>query len=319
MNKREMMLGLVHGEAPAGYTPAAFFLHFGPQYHAGRAAIDRHLQFFRYTGMDFVKIQFEQAMPQIAVASPADWARAPRLAEEDFAPTVEVVRGLVEAAGREALVVLTLYSPFMWAAHLAGDALLGEHLREHPAQAAVALEISTENVRTLARAARRAGVDGFYASTQGGEAFRFGGTEIFDELIKPADLAVWDELAGCRFNILHICDYEGPYDDITPFLNYPPGPLGGAGAGGHVVNCALEVCHNRLTPEQASDLFNRPFMGGLERKGVLATGSPAEVRRAAQAVLAQAPERFILAADCTVPGDTSWDNLRAAVDAAHGG
>lgn len=74
-----------------------------------------------------------------------------------------------------------------------------------------------------------------------------------------------------------------------------------------------------MTPQEAAAFFGRPFMGGLERKGVLATGTPAEVRRAAQAVLAQAPPaRFVLAADCTVPADTAWDNLKAAVDAAHG-
>jgi uroporphyrinogen decarboxylase len=308
MNKRDMMLGLVHGEAPAGYIPAAFFLHFGPQYHEGQAAIDRHLQFFRHTGMDFVKIQYEQGMAEFPITSPADWARAPRRTEEDFEPAVHVVRGLVEAAGREALVILTLYSPFMWARHLAGDDVLHEHLREHPAQAAVGLEISTENVLTLVRACKRAGLDGFYASTQGGEAFRFGGSEVFEKMIKPTDLAVWDEIASCRFNILHICDYEGAYDDLTPFLDYP----------GDVVNCALEVGGREMTPAQASELFGRPFMGGLARRGVLATGAPAEVRRAAQAVLASAPERFILAADCTVPGDTAWDNLRAAIAVAHG-
>ena len=308
MKKREMILGLIEGEAPAGYTPAAFFLHFGPQYHAGPAAIDRHLQFFRHTGMDFVKIQYEQGMAKCAITSPADWAHAPRLTEEDFEPTVRVVRGLVEAAGREALVVLTLYSPFMWARHLAGDDVLHEHLREHPAQAAVGLEISTENVLTLVRACQRVGVDGFYASTQGGEVFRFGGADLFERLVKPTDLAVWAEIAACRFNILHICDYEGSYDDLSPFLDYP----------GHVVNCSLEVGGKRMTPREASALFGRPFMGGLERKGVLATGAPAEMRRAAQTVLAQAPERFILAADCTVPADTSWDNLKAAIDAAHG-
>jgi uroporphyrinogen decarboxylase len=309
MDKREMMLSLIDGGAPAGYTPAAFFLHFGSQYHVGRAAIDRHLEFFRYTGMDFVKIQYEQGMAEFPITSPAEWARAPRRTEEDFAPTVQIVRGLVEAAGHEALVILTLYSPFMWVRHLAGDNLLHEHLREHPAQAFKGLEISTENVLTLARACKRAGVDGFYASTQGGEAFRFGSTDIFDEWIKPTDLAVWDEIASCRFNILHICDYEGAYDDLTPFLSYP----------GHVVNCPLEVGHNRITPEQASDLFDRPFMGGMERLGVLATGGPAEVRRAARAALPQAPGRFILGADCTVPAGTPWDNLRAAIAVAHGG
>ncbi|OQA42677.1 MAG: methylcobalamin:coenzyme M methyltransferase [Chloroflexi bacterium ADurb.Bin325] len=308
MNKRELMLELAAGRAPAGYTPAAFFLHFGPEYHVGQAAIDRHLQFFRHTGMDFVKIQYEQGMSTHPIASPADWARAPRLTAEDFAPTLNVVRGLVEVAGRDALVILTLYSPFMWARHLAGEAVLHEHLREHPAQAAKGLEISTENVLTLVRAAKQAGVDGFYASTQGGEAFRFGGSDIFERLVKPTDLAVWDELAACRFNILHVCDYEGAYDSLAPFLDYP----------GHIVNCSLEVGDRHMTPREAAALFGRPFMGGLERKGILATGAPADVRRAAQAVLADAPERFVLAADCTVPGDTSWDNLAAAIAVAHG-
>ena len=58
-------------------------------------------------------------------------------------------------------------------------------------------------------------------------------------------------------------------------------------------------------------------MGGLERKGVIATGNAEAIRQAVGAVLADSPERFILAADCTVPGDTPWENLKTAIDAAH--
>ena len=65
--------------AQAGHTPAAFFLHFGPEHHEGQAAIDRRLQFFRHTGMDFVKIQYKQGMSQAPIASPARVNR-PRLA-----------------------------------------------------------------------------------------------------------------------------------------------------------------------------------------------------------------------------------------------
>ena len=221
MNKRERMLDLIDDKAHAGYTPAAFFLHFGTRYQEGQAAIDRHLQFFRHTGMDFVKIQFEQEMAHYPIQSPADWARAPRFTEDDFEPTRRVVKGLVEAAGREALVVLTVYSPFMWASHLAGDDILQQDMREHPVEAELGLEISTENVLTLVRVAKRAGVDGFYVSTQGGEAFRFGGEGLFERVVKPTDLAVWDEIESCPFNILHVCDYEGAYDDLTPFLGLP--------------------------------------------------------------------------------------------------
>ncbi len=25
---------------------------------------------------------------------------------------------------------------------------------------------------------------------------------------------------NCIRNVLHICDYEGPYDDLSPFIDY---------------------------------------------------------------------------------------------------
>lgn len=308
MNKRDTLLSLVHGRTPPAYIPAACFLHFDRAFHQGQAAIDQHLAFFRATGMDFVKIQYEQGVPAApAIRTPADWAQAPRCDAAFFEPTIRVAEGLAKAAKGEALVIMTVYSPFMWAAHLAGAETLAEHLREDPQAVRAGLEIMTENVLTLVRGCRQAGVDGFYVSSQGGEAFRFSGTDIFQNVIKPTDLAVWDAVQSCAFNILHICDYAGGYDDLTPFLDYP----------GHVVNCSLTLGERALHPAEVARLFGRPFMGGLERKGVLATGSPDAIRQAAEAVLAEAPERFILAADCTVPSDTPWENLRAAIDAAH--
>ena len=151
------------------------------------------------------------------------------------------------------------------------------------------------------------GVDGFYASTQSGESFRFGDRPLFRKYIKPTDLAVWAEIQDCPFNILHICDYVGGYSDLTPFLDYP----------GHVVNCSLKLADRMLSPRELSDLFKRPFMGGLERKGVIAAGRPEEIRREVEEVLTAAPKRFILGADCTVPGETPWDNLKTAIATAH--
>lgn len=305
MNKRDSMLGLIRDEASPEYIPAAFFLHFDNAYHQGQAAIDKHLEFFRATNMDFVKIQYEQPFPASApISKPEDWAQAPICSEEFFEAPLHVVEGLVQAAKSEALVIMTLYSPFMWAAHL-GD--ITNHLQENPEAAKKGLEIMTENVLTLVRGCKRVGVDGFYASSQGGEAFRFQDPSIFQKYIKPTDLAVWDELSSCSFNILHICDYEGAYGDLSPFLDYP----------GHVVNSSLKIGDRTLTPKDASQLFGRPFMGGMERMGVLATGDSEAIWRAATGVLAQSPERFILAADCTVPSDTRWGNLKTAIETAH--
>src|SRR6185369_1567903 len=75
-NKRERMLGWLAGQGAPNYTPAAFFLHFGNGYKAGSAAARRHLEFFRHTDMDFLKIQFEQAYSrQEFLQKPADWAK----------------------------------------------------------------------------------------------------------------------------------------------------------------------------------------------------------------------------------------------------
>jgi uroporphyrinogen decarboxylase len=195
----------------------------------------------------------------------------------------------------------------MWAVRLAEDVDLASHLEENPEAVKKGLEIMTENVLTLVRGCKRVGIDGFYASSQGGEYCRFPGTDIFRKYIKPTDLAVWDEIQSCSFNILHICDYKGGYGDLTPFVDYP----------GHVVNCSLRVGVQTLTAEEVSQKFGRPFMGGMDRQGVIATGSLEEIRQAVEGVLAETPERFILAADCTVPSDTSWEHLRTAIDTAH--
>lgn len=306
MNKREAVLNLLNGTGPQDYIPAAFFLHFDPAYHTGQAAVEKHLEFFRATDMDFVKIQFEQPMPtEPPIRDPKDWAKAPRYTEEMFEPTVRVVEGLVDAAKDEAPVVLTLYSPFMWAKHLSPE--INAHLRANPEAVKPGLEIMTENVRALVRACKRAGVDGFYVSSQGGEAFRFPGTDIFRQHVKPTDLAVWQEIGAGEFNILHVCDFEGGYDELEPFLDYP----------GQVVNCSLKLGERILKPREVAAMFGRPFMGGMERMGVIATGSSEEIRAEAERVLADAPERFMLGADCTVPGTTPWENLRTAIDTAH--
>jgi uroporphyrinogen decarboxylase len=161
---------------------------------------------------------------------------------------------------------------------------------------------------TFVKACVGLGVDGFYHSTQGGERNRLADRTLFDAFVRPFDMAVMMEAErSCAFNVLHICDYLGEYDDLTRFQDYP----------GHVVSCPLKAGGRPLPLDEASRMFNRPVMGGLDRLGAIATGSEAQIRAEVEAVLRHAPERFILGADCTVPAETPWRNLRTAIEAAH--
>ena len=308
-SRREAVLSVLDASKPQEYVPAAFFMHFNPQYHRGRAAVDKHLEFFRYTGMDFVKIQFELPYPRHPeIQRPEDWARMPLYGKEFYQPQLEVVEGLVREIGDDALVILTLYSPFMLAGEAVGAETVEAHIRENPQAAKRGIGIIAESLMIFVQECIRLGVDGFYHSTQGGEASRLGGTGLFEECVRPSDLLLMNEIdRSCIFNILHICDYDAGYDDLTPFQDYP----------GHVVNCSLHLGDRMLTPQEVSDMFGRPFMGGLERKGIIATGTPAEVAQAAADALRRRSDRFILGADCTIPGGANWDNLRAAITTAH--
>ena len=123
--KREAMLALRKGGPGPGYVPAAFFLHFDEASRLGPGAVKRHLEYFRFTGMDFVKVQYERTFPPLPqVKSAADWKTMPRYGLDFYKPQLEVVDALVKAAGREALVLVTLYSPFMCAGHSASRALV---------------------------------------------------------------------------------------------------------------------------------------------------------------------------------------------------
>jgi uroporphyrinogen decarboxylase len=308
MNKRDAVLSLLEPNPPA-FIPAAFFLHFDPIYHSGPAAVEKHMEYFHYTGMDFVKIQYERNFPRLpAIQRPEDWANMPFYGLDFYAPQLGVVEGLVKAAKPEALVLQTLYSPFMCAAKTAGAETLVAHIEENPQAVQRGMQIITDSLMGFVKECIRLGLDGFYTSTQGGEAGRFSHRSLFDACVRPYDLALMDEAnRACIFNILHVCDYALPYSDLAPYVDYP----------GQVVNASLELTGGTLSPLEVERLFQRPFMGGLERKGTLANGSIPQVQAAAQAVIRTAPERFILGADCTVPDGTSWDNLRAAIDTAH--
>ena len=58
-------------------------------------------------------------------------------------------------------------------------------------------------------------------------------------------------------------------------------------------------------------------MGGLDRHGTITKGSKNEIIAAVNAICDEAPENFMLGADCTLPSDIDWGNIKIAIDAAH--
>jgi len=303
------MMQWLEGKPTAGYTPAAFFLHFDDAHRVGLPAAKKHMEYFRFTDMDFVKIQFEQDYnPVDFINKPADWGKLKPNKLDFYEPQLVTVREIVKEAKKDALIIMTIYSPYMWAGQTATYTKLAQHLQEDPDQVKKGLDALVESQLLFVRKCIEIGVDGFYMSTQGAESGAFSDPDIFRKYIKPADLVAMREVTSrCPFNILHVCDYVAPYVSYDAVLDYP----------GQVVNCNTQLKDRQLSWREVSAMFKRPNMGGMDRHGVITKGTPDQVEAEVKRVLKGAPQQFILGADCTVDGSTDWNLLKRAIATAH--
>ena len=309
-NRRERILQVLDQSRPNEYVPAAFFLHF--ENKLGRKAVEDHKAFYKATNMDFVKVFYEIAVPQIEINSGKDWEKVPVYGEEFFAPQVAVIEDLAREYGAEAFILPTVYSPLALAHQTLGR---GKDLKKLAEQDPVAFGKAIKNlslsIENYLRSARKHGADGFYVSSQGGDGNSLS-PKIWQEQVRQWDKHV-SEVANeiGEINILHICDYGTPFKNaeaLYAFADYPAS----------IINVPLNFSDgSSLNLKEAQQRFGRPIFGGLERLGVIAKGSIEEAKIAVDKVLENASPNFILGADCTVPGDTDWEKLRAVIDYAH--
>jgi uroporphyrinogen decarboxylase len=309
INKRERMLQWLDGKSESGYTPAAFFMHFDEKHKVGSAATTKHIEYFDYTGMDFVKIQYEQHYtPVDYLKKPADWSKMTPNKLDFYEPQLQTVREIIKAKKKEALIVMTLYSPFMWAGHCATLPVLLQHMEENPEAVKKGLDVLTESQMLFAQACIKIGVDGFYMSTQGSETGQFKNASLFTDYVKPSDLVVMNEATSkCPFNILHVCDYNAIYANYNAVLDYP----------GQVVNCNPQLTDKLLSWKEISAMFKRPVMGGMDKNGTIYKGSMYEIEDEVKSIIKDTPKQFILGAECTIPGDTDWNRIKKAIAVAH--
>jgi len=199
MNKRDLVLSLLDRNKKAEYIPAAFFLHFDQVYHRGQAAVDKHLEYSRYTGMDFVKIQFEHNFP-FKPERPDDWVRMPLYKKDFYKDDLEVVDGLVKRAKKESLVIMTLYSPYM-CARFASEEKITEHIRENPEKAKKGMEILTESLMIFVKECVSLGIDGFIIPHREGKAISSVVVLCSRNALNPMTLSSWKRLTNPVFSI----------------------------------------------------------------------------------------------------------------------
>ncbi len=308
-DKKEIMDRFLAGTLDKSYVPAAFFVHFGEDCKEGNAAVQAHIEYFLESNMDILKVQFEQRAGRMPGLEDGTAVRNPELIPEDFyRPTLEIIQEIQRIAGKDVYVLPTIYNPFQVSRQSMGDEYVTKWAVENPDALKAVFDSYRDALLWLVKECKKSGIEGFYTTTQGGEKRLESVPGFFDTFIKPYDMEIMGECnKGTKLNILHICDWEGTFDDLTRFADYP----------GQIVNTPFELDGKAFSTTDAAKLFNRPVLGGLERKGEIVSAREEDMAAIAGKALDEGPEgRIMLGAECTV-SDAPLENIHAAVYAAH--
>jgi len=316
MTKKERVWNAIHGKE-VDYVPTGFSLHFAKGQAAGEAGVQSHLEFFRETDTDIIKIMNENLTPDVGdIQRPEDWNKIPSYSlKDDFMQRqIHLAERILEKADPDAFALGTLHGICASAIHPIEARygyehvrkLLCAHIRENKTPVIEAFKRIADGMCQLAVKYKEIGLEGIYYAALGAET-RYFTDEEFKECIEPFDkqiLQASKEAGGV--NVLHMCKdglnmkrYE-TYHSLADVVNW----------GVYETHFSLEE-GRRMFP-------GTTVMGGLaNRSGVFVDGTVSELRSAVKDVIRSYGKKgFILGADCTLPTEIAYARIKAAVEAA---
>jgi len=313
MNKIERVATVLRGGKP-DMVPAGFWFHYNGSLDTKQMA-EEHLKTFRETGVDIYKVMqdYNQKIDMV-VQKTEDWKKVkyPGLSSLVYQKLLDVLKRILDATGRDALVFQTMFGPLKIAAQSFGNDLVMAHAKEAPDLLASAVKGIAEAQAEWAAGFIEAGASGLYYAGQFSEPGRFSKAE-FDKLCAAGDRVVLKaaEEKGGR-NLLHICG--------EPDYQFKSSPEWYANYSFAIINWSVKDTGISLV--KGRELFKgKPILGGMNNKGNILSGSDQSIKDEVSAVIGAAgtTEGFMLGADCTIQGKgISHEKIRVAVEAAHG-
>lgn len=315
MTKKERVCSVVRGES-VDFIPSCFSLHFPIEKAFGEDGVKAHMDFYRQTDTDILKIMNENQVPYCGPFNDyRAYSQIPRMTmKSDFMRNqIDFTKRILDSCKDDPFTIGTLHGVVASGVHPLRKAGLDtetartfqvEALRNEKKIVIDAFKRISDGMCELARAYIEAGVDGIYYAALGGED-RYYTDEEFHRWVEPFDkqiLAAVKEAGG--YSILHICKDRLNMSRYSSYSDYFD-----------IVNWGVYEAPFSLT--DARKMFKgKTLMGGLaNRTGVLVDGSEEEIRKAVRDVMEEAgPDRFILGADCTLATEQDLQRLSVAID-----
>ena len=315
MNKRERVTAALEGRE-TDRVPVGFWYHFPEEKQQGQACIDAHLEFYKNTNQDFIKIMCdgyfgypnETLMNMKSVSDLYDMK--PLGKEHPFIrEQVQRAKAIVDAVGDECCVFYNVFCPLSYfRLQIDWDKMM-ECVKADKEAVKYACTVIAEDATELTKALiEEAGCDGIYYCVQNAELFRFTAEEYRD-IVEPYDLKVLDFANSIsKYNILHCCGWNGDKNRVEVWKNYKAA----------AVNWAVYV--EDMTLPAGKSFFNTNcVLGGFDnrKEGILYSGSTEEIKRETKRLIEQNGKvGFIIGADCTLSNDIDLERIKCVIDTA---
>ncbi|AEV28016.1 uroporphyrinogen-III decarboxylase [Sphaerochaeta pleomorpha str. Grapes] len=313
MNKRERVLASIDGK-DVDFVPASFSLHFPKAVAKGKPGVKAHLDFYRETEVDIMKIMNENLIPDVGdIKTPNDWKKIPSYSMKDafLSDQVDFVKQILDKNPENTFTLGTIHGVCASSIHpiesrygyIPTRELHVAHLRENPTPFLDACKRITDAMCLLTEQIIKAGVDGIYYAALGAEK-HFMTDEEFAMAIAPFDKQI---LSVCKNNggknFLHMCKENLAMDRYASY--------------GSLIDVANWGVYETDFPlSKGRELFpEATIMGGLaNRTGALVGSSEEDLKSSVAKILNEfGKKKFILGADCTLPTEIPYQRIKQAV------
>jgi len=324
MSKKQILLDAFHNKE-TGVLPAGFWFHFsspsefpnGPENpDLFRRTVEGHKAYLRGVGFEILKIMTEgyfvvPTLRDVDIDDIGALGALPPSGRDSpwFTEQVELARQLAGAAGEDAAVFYTLFSPIAYLSfggmgrgvHINDDVFAVDLIRNAPGALKHALDTLAGDIAALAgMILTEGGADGIFLAVRNYEGVS---KEDYEKYIAPGERAILRRAAGIKDNsILHICADTGIKNDFSCYTDYEARAFNWA------------TVREGLSLADGKALFGgKAVIGGFDNtaNGCLYKGDRAAIEAEAQKIIEETGRTgVILGADCALPDDIDYEHLK---------
>ena len=316
MDKKQLMDAFFSNEKP-GYAPVGFWHHFVSFHdHYGYqdpkvydAVVTGQKKFIDDVDPDFLKIMSDgffghPSVCRKTVKTADDLAEIKSVGpdHEWITRQVEYVKDICDYAGDGMYKLYNIFSPLQYIRLRFEEfdedfkKFTGLFKSNPDAMVHAANEIAKDVNILVDRLFEETKVDGVYYSVQSVQDKWTFNKARHDEIVRPLDLKVLDNIAKhSSKNMIHICGYFGYTNDLSWYKDYPVQAFNWA------------VYSENVSVAEGKKIFDgKPVLGGFDNRPntLLYTGSDEDVRKEVIRILDEAGEAGVgIGADCTIGDD----------------